>query len=61
MAAYDSRLGTRLADPVARRLRLLAMVRQQPLNRVLSDLLDECLPSLAELTAQLNGQATDER
>jgi len=56
MAAYDARLGTRLSEPVARRLRLLAMVRQQPLNRVLSDLLDEHLPSLAELTEQLNGQ-----
>ncbi len=57
MAAYDARLGTRLSGPVARRLRLMAMLRQQPLNRVLSDLLDEHLPSLAELTEQLNGHA----
>jgi len=61
MAAYDARLGIRLSEPVARRLRLLAMLRQQPLNRVLSDLLDEHLPSLAQLTEQLNGQVAHDQ
>ena len=53
MTTYDARLGTRITGPVARRLRLLVVVRRQPLNRVLTDLLDQALPSLHELTEQL--------
>lgn len=60
MAAYDARLGTRISDPVARRLRLLVVVRRQPLNRVLTDLLDQALPTLAELTDQLKRQGSDD-
>ena len=59
MTSYDARLGTRISGPVARRLRLLVLVRRQPLNRVLSDLLDQTLPSLTELTDQLKGQGSD--
>ena len=60
MTAYDARLGTRITDPVARRLRLLVLVRRQPLNRVLTELLDEALPTLAELTDQLKRQGSDD-
>jgi len=59
MTSYDARLGTRISGPVARRLRLLVLVRRQPLNRVLSELLDQTLPSLAELTDQLKEQGSD--
>jgi len=60
MTAYDARLGTRITYPVARRLRLLVVVRRQPLNRVLTDLLDQALPTLAELTDQLKRQGSDD-
>jgi hypothetical protein len=35
-------------------------VRRQPLNRVLTDLLDQTLPSLVDLTEQLRGQGSDD-
>ena len=60
MTAYGARLGTRITDPVARRLRLLVLVRRQPLNRVLTDLLDQTLPSLADLTEQLRRQGSND-
>jgi hypothetical protein len=60
MTAYGARLGTRISNPVARRLRLLVVVRRQPLNRVLTDLLDQALPTLAELTDQLKRQGSDD-
>jgi hypothetical protein len=60
MDGYSARLGTRIAGPVAMRLRLLVVVRGQPLNRVLTELLDKGLPSLAELTEQLNRQGSDD-
>lgn len=60
MTGYKARLGTRITAPVARRLRLLVLVRRQPLNRVLTELLDEALPSLTELTEQLKGQGSND-
>ena len=60
MTANGARIGTRISDPVARRLRLLVLVRRQPLNRVLTDLLDQTLPSLADLTEQLRSQGSDD-
>lgn len=60
MNGYSARLGTRITGPVARRLRLLVVLRRQPLNRVLTELLDKNLPSLAELTEQLKRQASDD-
>lgn len=60
MGGYSARLGTRIPGPVARRLRLLTVVRREPLNRVLTELLDKNLPSLAELTEQLNRQGSDD-
>jgi hypothetical protein len=60
MDGYSARLGTKITGPVARRLRLLVVLRRQPLNRVLTELLDKNLPSLAELTDQLKRQGTDD-
>ena len=60
MNGYSAPLGTRITGPVARRLRLLVVVRGQPLNRFLTDLLDKNLPSLTELTEQLNRQESDD-
>ena len=60
MTDYYARLGTRITNPVARRLRLLVLIRRQPLSRVLTELLDQALPSFAELTEQLKGQGNDD-
>ena len=47
--AYDVTLATRITASVDRRLRMLALVRRQPLNSVLTGLLDKALPSADEL------------
>jgi len=60
MDGYGVRLGTRITGPVARRLRLLVVLRQQSLTQVLTELLDKSLPSLAELTEQLKRQGNDD-
>jgi hypothetical protein len=49
MASENTRLATWISAGVDERLRLQAIVRRQ----LLTDLLDEALPSLAELTKQL--------
>lgn len=51
--AYDVRLATRITSTVDRRLRMLALVKSQPLNRVLVSLLDQALPPADELAALL--------
>jgi hypothetical protein len=51
--AYDVRLATRITTPVDRRLRMLALIRRQPLSYVLVGLLDQALPSADELAAAL--------
>ena len=53
---YDARLDTRITAGVDRRLRMKALADGVPLNRVLVRLLDEHLPSAAELAATLAGQ-----
>lgn len=58
--AYDVALATRVTASVDRRLRMLALVRRQPLNSVLTGLLDKALPSADELAALLrDGQTAD--
>lgn len=57
--AYDARLATRLSRDVNTRLRLLALVRHVRLSRLLDQLLDQALPSAAELTDQMKGATTD--
>lgn len=56
---YDVRLATRITGPVDRRLRMLALVRSQPLSHVLVSLLDQALPTADEL-ASLLGESSDE-
>lgn len=53
--AYDVRLATRLTTAVDRRLRMLALVKGQPLSHVLVSLLDQALPPADELASLLGG------
>ena len=57
--AYDVPLGTRITAAVDRRLRMLALVKSQPLSHVLVSLLDQALPPADEL-ASLLGDSSDE-
>lgn len=58
---YDVPLTTRITSPVDRRLRMLAIVRGQPLSHLLVTLLDEALPPADVLVSQLlGGGETDE-
>ena len=57
--AYDVRLATRLTTPVDRRLRMLVLLKGQPLSHVLVSLLDKALPPADEL-ASLLGDSGDE-
>jgi plasmid stability protein len=43
----------RVAAPVARRLRLAASVRSRSMSAVVNEVLDQVLPSLDEIRAQL--------
>jgi hypothetical protein len=56
---YDVPLGTRITAAVDRRLRMLALVKSQPLSHVLVSLLDQALPPADEL-ASLLGDSSDE-
>lgn len=49
----DVRLGTRITDPVNRRLRMLVLLDGGPLSRVLDRLLDKALPPADQLATQL--------
>jgi len=53
---YPARLATRLSAGMHARLRQLALIRRQRINRVLDELLDAALPPAAELTAELTAQ-----
>ena len=57
--AYDVKLGTRLTGAVDRRLRMLAVLKGQPLSHVLVSVLDQALPPADEL-ASLLGSGSDE-
>ena len=59
MKTYSARLATRLSAGVDARLRQLALIRRQRLNRLLDELLDAALPPAAELTAQMAGLGQD--
>lgn len=50
---YDVPLATRITSTVDRRLRMLALVKSQPLSHVLVSLLDQVLPSADELASRL--------
>jgi hypothetical protein len=47
-------LTTRITPSVDRRLRMLALIQRRHLNDVLTSLLDQALPSAAELAGQLH-------
>jgi hypothetical protein len=51
--AYDVQMATRLTVPVNRRLRMLVLLKGQPLSHVLTGLLDQHLPSADELLSDL--------
>jgi hypothetical protein len=51
----------RIAVPVARRLRLAASLQSSSMSAVVNNLLDEALPSLDEIRAQLATPAAGER
>ena len=57
--AYDARLATRLSVGVDRRLRMMALVKGESLSSVLDGLLDQVLPSAAELAALLAASGHD--
>lgn len=50
----------RIAVAVARRLRLAASLRSSSMSAVVNDVLDEALPSLDEIRAQLAAPAAGE-
>lgn len=50
---YDVRLATRITPAVDRRLRMLALIKSQPLSHVLTGLLDQVLPAADELASLL--------
>jgi len=54
------RMATRITSAVDRRLRMLALVKGQPMNHVLVGLLDQVLPSADELAALLAAGVPDE-
>lgn len=55
---YDVRLATKISATVDRRLRMLALVRSQPLSHVLVSLLDQALPPADELASLLSDSET---
>jgi hypothetical protein len=56
----DVRIATRITSAVDRRLRMLALVKGQPMNHVLVGLLDQVLPSADELAVLLAAGIPDE-
>ena len=50
----------RVAEQVARRLRLAASIRSSSMSRLVNDALDEALPSLEEIRMQLAAPAAGE-
>ena len=54
------RLATRISEHVDRRLRLAAVVRGCRLGEFLDQLLDQALPTVADLAEQIQGSTRDE-
>jgi hypothetical protein len=59
--AYNVTLATRITASVDRRLRMLVLLQRQPLNSVLTALLDKALPSADELAGLLRDGQGDGR
>ena len=60
MAGSDARLATVIGPEQGRRLRLTALVRNRPIGALLTDLLDEHLPSVAELADAIRNADGDQ-
>lgn len=61
MALYDTRLATWISAGVDHRLRLLALLKRQRLSQLITDLLDQALPPVDELAAQLREVPRNDR
>lgn len=61
MADSDSPLSTVIGAEQGRRLRLTAHVENKPIGRLLTELLDAHLPSVAELADAIRAGGRDER
>jgi hypothetical protein len=59
-AALTARIATRISRDVDRRLRLAAVLRDARLGEFPGQLLDQALPTAADLAAQMNGGTRDE-
>jgi hypothetical protein len=62
MATFDARLATRVTRDVRRRLKLAAVVAGTSISATLTEVLDEALPTQAELAdlLQKTGTGVDE-
>jgi predicted HicB family RNase H-like nuclease len=60
MANYSNRLATRISSDVDDRLRLAALMRRMRLCQLLDQVLDQALPSAAELTEQMRKGTTSD-
>ena len=54
------RLSARISPALNRRLRMLAIAEDQPIERVLSEVLDRALPVAGELAARLAADIASE-
>jgi len=63
MATFDARLATRVTRDVQRRLKLAAVVAGTSISATLTEVLDEALPTQAELAdlLQKTGAPADEQ
>jgi hypothetical protein len=63
MATFDARLATRITADVRRRLKLAAAVAGTSISATLTEVLDEALPTQAELADRLQraGSGADEQ
>ncbi len=57
---HKVKITPRIGSGVARRLRLAASVRARSMSAVVNDVLDQALPSLEEIRAQLVAPAAGE-
>ena len=60
MARYDRRIATWITPDADNRLRLAALALRRPLSAVLTDALDQVLPSADELAQRLRDGAEAE-
>ena len=60
MARYDRRIATRITPDADNRLRLVALAQRRSLSAVLTDVLDQVLPTADELVQRLRDGAEAE-